>query len=129
MAYAVSVTVNRPFDEVVDQVRQALGEQGFGVITEIDMKATLKKKIDVDIEPQIILGACNPPAAHHALQAEPSVGVLLPCNVVVRAAGDTTIVEAIDTATMVELTGNPAMASVADDIGARLKSALDSIAA
>ena len=128
MGYALSTTVNRPFDETLAATREALAAQGFGVLTEIDMAGTLKKKLDVDIPPHVILGACNPPNAYKAVQAEPSIGVLLPCNVVVRSAADgTTIVEAIDPATMHELTGNAAMKDVAVTIGGMLQAVLDSL--
>ena len=128
MSYAISTSVHRPFDDTVAAVREVLTEQGFGVLTEIDMAATMKKKLDVDIAPQIILGACNPPLAHRALQAEQSVGLLLPCNVVVRDEGDgTTTVEALDPQIMVGVTGNPALSAVADEAGARLRAAIDMI--
>jgi uncharacterized protein (DUF302 family) len=130
MGYALTTTVARPFDEVLAATRAALAAQGFGVLTEIDMAATLKKKLDVDIPPQVILGACNPPSAYQALQAEPSVGLLLPCNVVVRAGDDGgTIVETIDPATMHQLTQNAGMAPVAERIGGMLQAALDSLTA
>lgn len=128
MSYAISTTVPQPFDATLTAVRGALQEQGFGVLTEIDLKATLKAKLDVDIAPQVILGACRPPLAHAALQAEPSIGVLLPCNVVVRSTSDTeTTVEAMDPGTMVELTGNEALAVVASDAETRLRAALRSL--
>lgn len=130
MGYALSTTVNRPFDETLDAVREALQEQGFGVLTEIDLRATLKAKIDADIEPQVILGACRPLLAHAALLAEPSVGLLLPCNVVVRSAGATrTFVEALDPAVMVDVTGNSALQEVASDATRRLEAALDQLSA
>ncbi|WP_413452725.1 DUF302 domain-containing protein [Georgenia phoenicis] len=130
MSYGISTTVERSFDDTMAAVREALSEQGFGVLTEIDMAATLKKKLDVDIPPQVILGACNPPLAHRALQAEESIGLLLPCNVVVRSAGATrTVVEALDPQTMVEITGNDALPPVADDAAGRLRAALSSLAA
>jgi uncharacterized protein (DUF302 family) len=128
MGYALSTTVERDFAEVVEATRVALAAEGFGVLTEIDMKATLKAKIDADIEPQVILGACRPPLAFAALQAEPSIGLLLPCNVVVRSVGDGRVaVEAMDPEVMVELTDNPALAEVATDARARLSAALDSL--
>ena len=87
--YAITATVLGSFDGVLAATRQALADQGFGVLTEIDMRATMKAKLDVDIAPQVILGACRPPLANAALQAEPSIRLLLPCNVVVRAAAAT----------------------------------------
>lgn len=128
MGYALSATVDRPFDTVVQEVRDALGKQGFGVLTEIDIKATLKKKLDVDVDDQVILGACNPTFAYQALQMEPSIGLLLPCNVVVRATGDSTLVEMIDPQTMVDLTGNPQMPRVAEQVRALLSAALADVA-
>ena len=130
MGYALSTTVDRPFEQTLGAVREALRQQGFGVLTEIDLKATLKAKLDVDVEPQVILGACRPPLAHAALQAEPSVGLLLPCNVVVRASGaESTVVEALDPATMVDLTGNEALSDVATDAKGRLQAALEALTA
>jgi uncharacterized protein (DUF302 family) len=100
------------------------------VLTEIDIAATLKAKLDVDVAPQVILGACRPPLAHQALQAEPSVGLLLPCNVVVRSTGPAeTVVEAVDPQTMVALTDNPGLQDVADDARTRLDAALASLTA
>ena len=130
MAYGIRTTLDQPFNAAVAAVRAALGDQGFGVLTEIDLAATLKKKLDVDVAPQVILGACNPPLAHQALQAEESIGLLLPCNVVVRAAGDDrTIVEALDPLIMVEVTGNTALRPVADDAAARLRAAMNALSA
>ena len=128
MGYALSTTVNQPFDVTLTATRQALADQGFGILTEIDLTATLQKKLGAEIAPQVILGACNPPSAYAALQAEQSIGVLLPCNVVVRSLdASTTIVEAIDPQTMHQLTGNDAMRSVADRVGGMLRAALDSL--
>ena len=125
MSYALTATVHQAFAPTLAAAREALAEQGFGVLTEIDIRATMKAKLDVDVEPQVILGACRPPLAHAALQAEPSVGLLLPCNVVVRAVDDdTTLVEALDPAVMVGLTGNEALAPVATEAGQRLAAAL-----
>ncbi|WP_299280133.1 DUF302 domain-containing protein [uncultured Georgenia sp.] len=128
MSYGISTTVEKPFDETVTALREALSEQGFGVLTEIDMAATLKAKLDVDIPPQVILGACNPPLAHRALQAEESIGLLLPCNVVVRSVGETsTVVEALDPRIMVGVTDNAALRPVADDAAGRLRAALGAL--
>jgi uncharacterized protein (DUF302 family) len=110
-------------------VRDALAVQGFGVLTEIDIKATLKKKLDVDVPAQVILGACRPPLAHEALQAEPSIGLLLPCNVVVRETEDGTVVEAVDPQTMVALTDNAGLQPVADEAAERLGKALAALSA
>lgn len=130
MGYALSTTVDEPFEQTLEATRAALAEQGFGVLTEIDLKATLKAKLDVDTAPQVILGACRPPLAHAALLAEPSIGLLLPCNVVVRAIdGDQTLVEAMDPAVMVTVTGNEKLTDVATDARDRLTAALDSLTA
>src|SRR6478735_11477416 len=102
--YTLSATVHRPYEETVEAVRAGLADAGFGILTEIDLKATLKAKLDVDVAPQVILGACRPQLAHQALQADPSVAALLPCNVVVRGIDDaTTIVEAFDPDVMMSL--------------------------
>jgi len=130
MSYGITTTVHRPFDDAVAAVRESLARQGFGVLTEIDMAATLKAKLDVDIAPQVILGACNPPLAHRALQAEQSIGLLLPCNVVVRSVDEnTSAVEALDPQVMVRVTDNEALAPVADDAAQRLHAALADIEA
>jgi uncharacterized protein (DUF302 family) len=128
MHYALSTTVSAGFDETLAATRAQLAEVGFGVLTEIDMAATLKSKIGVDIAPQVILGACRPPLAHAALQAEPSIGLLLPCNVVVRAVDeDHTVVETIDPSSMVSITGNDALLDVATEARERLSRALESL--
>jgi uncharacterized protein (DUF302 family) len=128
MTYTITTTVARPYDEAVSAVREALGEQGFGILAEIDLKATLKAKLDADIAPYVILGACRPPLAYEAVQADPSIGALLPCNVVVRALGDdTTIVEAVDPDVMMSMTDGGALDEVAADAKKRLVAALDSL--
>jgi uncharacterized protein (DUF302 family) len=129
MSYSLSTTVRTPYDQTVEAVKAALGEQGFGVLSEIDIRATLKKKLDVDVPAQVILGACRPPLAYRSLQAEPSIGLLLPCNVVVRETGDGTVVEAVDPQTMVALTDNGDLQSVADEAKERLEKALASLSA
>lgn len=125
MSYALTTTVPHPFDDTLSATRAALTDQGFGILTEIDIRATLKEKLDVDVPPQVILGACRPPLAHAALAVEPSVGLLLPCNVVVRSLDDnTTVVEALDPKVIVSMTGNDALSSIADEAGQRLTAAL-----
>lgn len=119
MPYDSTVRLAGSFEEITRAVRQALADQGFGVLTEIDVQATLKARLDHDMEPYLILGACNPPLAHRALEADRSIGLLLPCNVVVRADADGVIVQAIDPGTMVTLTGLDAMAPVAEEAARR----------
>jgi uncharacterized protein (DUF302 family) len=126
--YAIATTVAGSFGATLSATRKALAEQGFGVLTEIDMQATLKVKLDVDIPAQVILGACRPPLAHAALQAEPAIGLLLPCNVVVRALDEnTTRVEAMDPDVMVTMTNNPNLAPVAAEARVRITAALESL--
>ncbi|MFI1825521.1 DUF302 domain-containing protein [Streptomyces sp. NPDC020412] len=128
MPYDRSIKLAGAFDETVEAVRRALADQGFGILTEIDVRATLKAKLDHDMEPYLILGACNPALARQALDADPAVGLLLPCNVVVRTEDDQVIVQAIDPSTMVALTGVDAMAPVADEATRLLDAALSSLA-
>lgn len=129
MSYGTAVTVHLPFDDVVNSVRAALATQGFGVLTEIDVQATMKAKLDVDLAPYLILGACNPPLAHRALQADPSIGLLLPCNVVIRQTDDGIIVEAIDPMTMVTVSGNADLQPIADEAAGMLHAVLAALTA
>ena len=124
MSYGTSVTVEVPFADAVSRVRAALQAQGFGVLTEIDVTSTLRTKLGEQIEDYIILGACNPPSAYRALGIDRSIGLLLPCNVVVRATEAGTVVEALDPQVMVTLTGRPELKSVADEVARRLACAL-----
>ncbi len=128
MSYGNSVTIDAPFAETVGRVRAALGEQGFGVLTEIDVTATMRAKLGRHLEDYVILGACNPALAHRALEADRSIGLLLPCNVVVRAAASGTVVEALDPQVMVTLTGREDLEPVAEDAGRRLDAMLAAIA-
>jgi uncharacterized protein (DUF302 family) len=129
-AYGMGVTIDAPYAEVVDRTRAVLAEQGFGILTEIDVAATLKTKLGVDVLPQVILGACNPPLAHRGLEAEPDLGLLLPCNVVVRVDEDgATRVTALDPDVMVGVTGRPELGSVAAEARQRLRAALDRLGA
>lgn len=129
MQYGTAITIDRPFDEAVEAVTAALAEQGFGVLTEINVQATMKAKLGVDGDPYVILGACNPPLAHRAMTADPSIGLLLPCNVVVRTTSEGTVVEAIDPLMMVQLSPSDELKAVADDAAARLAAALAAVAA
>lgn len=127
MEYGTTVTTDLSFDDAVARTRQALQEQGFGVLTEIDVQATLKSKLDQDMEQYLILGACNPQLAHQALEVERDIGLLLPCNVVVRRDGDRTLVQALDPQVMVSLPGRAELQPVADDAGRRLSAALEAV--
>jgi len=127
MNYGMSRTINRPFDEVNAEVRAALAEQSFGIVSEIDMQATFHNKINVDIEPMLILGACNPKFAYRALQAEPSIGLLLPCNVVIRKADAGVVVEIVNPQMMAQITEGPEMAQIADEVTELLSKALASL--
>lgn len=128
-SYTIATTVNKPYDVAVQAVRAALEEQGFGILTEIDLQTTLKKKLDVDIEPQVILGACRPPLAYEAIQAEPSIAAVLPCNVVVRSLGEnTTMVEAFDPDAMMGFADNEALHMVAADAKQRINAAFSALA-
>lgn len=131
MQIALATTVTGSVPEVADRVRAALAEQGFGVLTEIDMSATLKNKIGADLEDYLILGACNPPAAHRAVTAEKQIGLLLPCNVVVRRDPEnagTVHVEAMNPQIMVAVVDdNPPLAEVADEVTGKLQAVIDSL--
>ncbi len=126
--YTMATTLDASYDDAVLATRKALADVGFGVLTEIDVKATLKKKLDVDVPAQVILGACRPPLAHKAMSIEPAIAAFLPCNVVVREAGaGKTIVEMIDPGVMVQLATAKEMESVATEAKALLSKALDAL--
>jgi uncharacterized protein (DUF302 family) len=128
--YTMAVTLDTPYAETVAAVREALKTQGFGVLTEIDVRATMKTKLDVDVPAQVILGACRPELAHRALSATPSLGALLPCNVVVRTGDDgRTVVEAIDPDAMSRLEDSPVVREVATEARQRLRATLDALTA
>lgn len=128
MSYGMSTTLPLPYDEAVTRVRDALAEQGFGVLTEIDVQATLKAKLDADMEHYVILGACNPALAQQALDSDRSIGLLLPCNVVVRAldAGHT-IVEILDPVVIAGLSPTPTVERMAETASAKLHAALQAL--
>ena len=127
MNYALTIEMDLSYDEAVAKAREAFAAQGFGILTEIDVQATLKAKIGADIEPYLILGACNPQLAHQALEIEPKIGLLLPCNVVVRAGDGCTIVEALDPKVIAEVPGRDELVPVADEAGRRIRAALDTL--
>ncbi len=125
--YGLSVEVALPYGQAVERIREELAKEGFGVLTEIDVKATLKKKLDVDFRPYVILGACNPPIAHQALKAERDIGLLLPCNVIVYASDDAdkSVIAAIDPIEQLKVTGNTSIEPFAVEVRAKLERALD----
>ncbi len=126
-SYGLTAKLSVPYDQAVDKVTTALKSEGFGILTEIDVKSTLKKKLDADFRRYVILGACNPPLAHRALQAELDVGLLLPCNVIVYEEGEGSVVSIIDPLTMVEVSDNPALGEVAQEAKARLQRVVDGL--
>ncbi len=125
--YALKTQTSLGFEEAIEKVTELLAEEGFGILTEIDVKATLKKKIDVDYKPYKILGACNPPFAHKALEAENLVGVLLPCNVVVWDDGDKRVVAAMKPTIMGEIMDNPQVKEVANEVFIKMMKVLEKI--
>lgn len=127
--YTMSITVDRPYGITVDKVRDSLAAHGFGVLTEIDVAATLKAKLDIDVPAQVILGACRPQLAHRALEAVPSIAALLPCNVVVRALDEaTTVIEAVDPEAMMQIADeNTELSEVAREARERLTAALSAL--
>jgi uncharacterized protein (DUF302 family) len=118
--YTLTATTSAELPDAVDRVRAELKEEGFGVLSEIDVQATLKEKLDIDGEPYIILGACNPPLAHEALSAEPELGTLLPCNVVVYRRDGETHISAIDAERMLSVVGNDNLSPIAGEVREKL---------
>ena len=128
MSYYFSKTVDFGYEEAIEKVTEALKEEGFGILTEIDVKATLKKKIDVDVKPYKILGACNPPFAYKAMQAEEMIGLMLPCNVVVFINDeDKTVVAAVDPVASMKAVENDNLGEVAETIRGKLKKVIDNL--
>jgi uncharacterized protein (DUF302 family) len=127
--YGFGATVDLPYDDAVAATREALAAEGFGVLTEIDVRATLKKKLDVEFRPYIILGACNPPLAHQALTAEREIGLLLPCNVIVYEADEArrSVVSIMDPEAALSLAGNAAIKPLAQDVRSRLERVLAAV--
>ena len=131
ISYGMTATVELPYEKAVERTREALAAEGFGVLTEIDVRATFRKKLDADFRPYVILGACNPPMAFRALSAEQNIGLLLPCNVAVYAsdAPGRSVVAAVDPEVSLGRVGNDALAPLAADVKARLQRVLDAVAA
>ena len=127
MSYGFSRTVSLPYEQAIEKVTEELKKEGFGVLTTIDVRDTLKKKLDVDFNKYIILGACNPPFAHKALVAEEQIGLLLPCNVIVYEKNGRTTVAAFDPMTMATLVENDALKSIAEEVTARLRRVINSL--
>jgi uncharacterized protein (DUF302 family) len=128
MHYGFRATINGPFDTAVQRVLDTLKAEGFGVLSDIDIQKAMKEKLGKDVAPHRILGACNPPLAYKALQAEADIGLLLPCNVTVRQGdGDDIVVGFLNPDMMVQLTANPALKEVADDASARLHRVRDAL--
>ncbi len=125
--YGFVKSVDLSYDEAIERIKAALKEQGFGVLAEIDVAKAMKEKLGIEFPNYIILGACNPNLANRALTVEPQIGLLLPCNVVVRDAGGRTEVSVINAEQMMSFVGNPELASVAEEANQRLRRALDAI--
>ena len=129
MKYGFGRSVDMSYDEAVERVTEGLKDEGFGVLTEIDVKATLRKKLDVDFRRYVILGACNPPLAHRALSAEQEIGLLLPCNVIVYEGDDgRTVVSALNPMVAMGMVENPALEEVASEVSQRLQRVVDGLA-
>jgi uncharacterized protein (DUF302 family) len=128
MTYHFSKTLDAPFDQAIESVTAALGQRGFGVLTTIDVKATLKKKLDVEFRPYTILGACNPNFAYQALEHEDKIGTMLPCNVIVQQKQDGKVeVSAVDPVASMQAIDNPALGKVAGEVRALLRQAIESL--
>ncbi len=125
--YGFSRVISLPYEDAVKQIKEKLKEQGFGVLAEIDVRAAMKEKLNVDFPKYVILGACNPQLAHRALQAEPRLGLLLPCNVVVRQVGGGTEVSTVDADAMLALVNNPELAPIAKQANQLLQNALKAL--
>ena len=127
MTYCFTKTLNTSFDDAIAQTTAALKEKGFGVLTTIDVKKTLKEKIDADFRPYTILGACNPNFAHQALQNEPKIGTMLPCNVIVEEVDGAIEVSAVDPLASMQAVENPALEGIAREVQSLLKEVIDAL--
>lgn len=126
-AYGLTTRLDLPHEEAVERTRAALREEGFGVLTEIDVKATLKKKLDADFRKYVILGGCNPPLAHRALQAELEIGLLLPCNIIVYEEDGGAVVSAIDPTVAMSIAESPSLEEVAATVQAKLNRVIEAL--
>lgn len=129
MDFTQRIETDLSYEEAIERVTATLKDQGFGVLTRIDMRQTLQDKIGVDTPPQMILGACNPELAHRATSADPRIAALLPCNVVVRTEGERTVIEALSPALMADVTENDELRPVAHEAAERIQAALDAVGA
>lgn len=127
MSYTFARVLEADFQEAIERITEELAERGFGILTTIDVKATLKKKLDVDVAPYTILGACNPAQARQALEAEPRIGVMLPCNVVVRQVDDGVEVAAVDPVASMAAVDNPSLGAIAERVRASLREAVEAL--
>ncbi|MEJ2263804.1 MAG: DUF302 domain-containing protein [Anaerolineales bacterium] len=125
--YAYKIKTDYPYEQAVERVIEELKKEGFGVLTEIDVQTTLKKKLDVDFRKYVILGACNPPLAHRALTTERNIGLLLPCNVIVYEEGDGSVIGILDPISMMSVTENPDLDPVAQEAKKRLQRVAESL--
>ena len=125
--YGIQKEVTEDFDTVLAQVKETLAKEGFGVLTEINVTETLKKKLNVDYTKYVILGACHPQSAYQVLQKEPSIGLLLPCNVIVYQTGNTVTVEAIRPTVAMEMVENPEIAPIAQEIEGKLQRVIENV--
>ncbi len=128
MTYTITTTIDAQFDDVVAEVTTALEDEGFGVLSTIDLQTTLKEKLDVEIDQYQILGACNPALAHQGLAEEPALGALLPCNVIVYEADDAVVVSAVDPQRLLDVTDNPQLEAIATDVYERFERVITTIA-
>ena len=126
-SYGFGITLQIPYEVAIPRVKEALKAEGFGVLTEIDVRRTMREKLGADMEPYIILGACNPPLAHRALEQEPDIGLLFPCNVVVRSEGKGSRVEVADPQAMLGIVGNEELNAVAVEAKRRLQRVVSSL--
>lgn len=125
--YHSTVLKNKSFDQAIDLITESLKEEGFGILTEIDIKETMKKKMDVDFRPYKILGACNPPFAYKALLAEDKIGAMLPCNVIVQQLDEGVEIAAVDPVASMQAVGNDSLSEIADEVRNKLKKAVDNL--